>query len=307
MASAGQADHAAYWLSIGIAALFLGLLIKHTTPKFDLPKAANATVTTHFEDTARRQTPNFRLVSVDPTGTTIYPSPRVTSPWSGEPFGRRALPAADGALWSKWHAAEAAIMAEVQILTRCRVAYEECPAAARALLEVINRATEKQGIARVGELNRAINLSIRPTSDRAQFAAADIWTSPLTTLASGRGDCEDYVLAKYLALREAGFALRDLRLVIVRDTMAKEDHAVLAVRLDERWVVLDNRHHMLVDSSELEHFTPLFALDHEGVRRFMPVVAERNAQHSVGEPVPARTDAVSFVRGPHQEPGAASR
>ena len=43
-----------------------------------------------------------------------------------------------------------------------------------------------------------------------------------------RGDCEDYAIAKYVALREAGVARENLQLVLVRDRAVRQDHAVLA-------------------------------------------------------------------------------
>jgi hypothetical protein len=60
------------------------------------------------------------------------------------------------------------------------------------------------------------------------------------TLTRG-GDCEDYAIAKFVALRRAGIAADDLRIVIMRDTNHGEDHAVAAARLDGRWLTLDNR------------------------------------------------------------------
>ncbi len=60
----------------------------------------------------------------------------------------------------------------------------------------------------------------------------DRWSAPLVTFASGRGDCEDYAIAKYVALREAGIAEADLRLVISHDSAIGEDHAVVTARVD---------------------------------------------------------------------------
>ena len=54
-------------------------------------------------------------------------------------------------------------------------------------------------------------------------------------------DCEDYAIAKYVALREAGVEAADLRFLLVRDRLAG-DHAVLGVRYEGRWLILDNRH-----------------------------------------------------------------
>ena len=98
--------------------------------------------------------------------------------------------------------------------------------------------------------NRAINLAIRPTSDLAQWGVEDRWSSPLATLTSGRGDCEDYAIAKYVALIEAGVSDSDVRLIIVRDIATGEDHAVVAARLEEKWIVLDNRRLTLLEESK---------------------------------------------------------
>ena len=64
----------------------------------------------------------------------------------------------------------------------------------------------RDGRARLGEINRAINLAIRPMSDLAQYGEIDVWSSPLVTFAHGAGDCEDYAIAKFVALRLAGIA-----------------------------------------------------------------------------------------------------
>jgi hypothetical protein len=61
----------------------------------------------------------------------------------------------------------------------------------------------------------------------------------------------------------------DVKLVVVRNTAAREDHAVVAVRLDGAWIILDNRWLPLVRDSEMLRATPLFVLDDNGVRRFV--------------------------------------
>ena len=85
--------------------------------------------------------------------------------------------------------------------------------------------------------------------------------TPLMTFTSGAGDCEDYAIAKYIALRQAGMAARDLRLVILHDRLAHEDHAVTAARLDSRWLILDNRRMGLLVDTQVRNMTPLLALD----------------------------------------------
>ena len=131
---------------------------------------------------------------------------------------------------SKWNGVVAEIGAENDILARCRSDAHICPAAAQKFLDVIADGRAARGRARIGVINRAINLAIQPMSDMAQWGVADRWSAPLATLTSGRGDCEDYAIAKYVALREAGVAEDDVRLVIVRDLANGEDHAVVAAR-----------------------------------------------------------------------------
>ena len=86
----------------------------------------------------------------------------------------------------------------------------------------------------------------------------DYWATPREFFAKG-GDCEDYALAKYAALRAAGFAQDDLRFLIVRLPHLQTDHAVLSVRHEGRWLILDNRRFAMLDAVHLDA-TPLFAL-----------------------------------------------
>jgi predicted transglutaminase-like cysteine proteinase len=60
-----------------------------------------------------------------------------------------------------------------------------------------------------------------------------------------------------------------MRLVLVHDTQINIDHAVLAVHHDGEWLVLDNRRSFVTEpDDELKHYTPLFALDQDGVKLF---------------------------------------
>ena len=94
---------------------------------------------------------------------------------------------------------------------------------------------------------------------------------------TGKRDCEDYAIAKYAALRDAGTPARDLRLLVVRDTTARTNHAVLAARQDGRWLLLDNRWRRLIPDHEARFFKPLFALNTAGVERFTAVRARRQS------------------------------
>jgi Bacterial transglutaminase-like cysteine proteinase BTLCP len=97
-----------------------------------------------------------------------------------------------------------------------------------------------------------------------QHGVADLWSSPLATSRSGFGDCEDFAIAKYVALGEAGTAPDDLRLVIVRQG-SREFHVVLAARLDRRWMILDIPGSDLIEDTATG-YVPRFIIDHRGIR-----------------------------------------
>src|SRR4029077_15150216 len=106
----------------------------------------------------------------------------------------------------------------------------------------------RPGRARVGLINRAVNLAIAPMSDEAQWGDDDRWSPPFETLQTHRGDCEDYAIVKYAALLEAGLSRDDMKIVILRNFVRNEDHAVLAARVDGEGVVFGRRDLSLVSA-----------------------------------------------------------
>jgi predicted transglutaminase-like cysteine proteinase len=206
------------------------------------------------------------------------------TPAEPQPFALDATPVTDGEVLDKWNDLVAEVRSESEILAQCRSDAAHCPAAAKKFLDVIADGRAHDGRARVGVINRDINLAIRPTSDLSQWGIADRWSAPLATLASGRGDCEDYAIAKYVALREAGVAESDVRLIIVRDVARGIDHAVAAARVDDTWVMLDNRRMVLTEDSAMAHTVPLFVLDATGVKQFTTSVADARRR-----PAPAQS------------------
>ena len=120
-------------------------------------------------------------------------------------------------------------------------------------------------------------------SDQAQYGEIDVWSSPLVTFAHGAGDCEDYAIAKFVALRMAGISPDDLRIVIMRDTIRGEDHAVAAARLDGHWLTLDNRRMAMVEDGSIRNFRPLFVINQDGAMRYAdePLLANLSGRETV--------------------------
>lgn len=189
---------------------------------------------------------------------------------SAQPFGLLASALAYGGLREKWLGVQRRLDDEMVQLALCDGDRDRCvsPAALR-FLAIVDAARAREGRARLGEINRAINLAIRPTSDLAQYGQIDVWSSPLVTFASGAGDCEDYAIAKFAALRMAGVSPDDLRIVVMRDTIAGEDHAIAAARLDGHWLTLDNRRMAMVEDSYVRNYRPTFVIDRDGPMQYV--------------------------------------
>lgn len=230
-----------------------------------------------------------RLASLTPPGIATDALLAVKeAPVAGpEPFGLFTFRAPEGLLWRKWRGVEAALAAEQTVLDRCRADANDCPSHAAQFLRLINAVNSKAGRERLEEANRAVNQAIRYVSDYAQHGEADRWSTPLATFATAKGDCEDYAIAKYVALTAAGFSRDDLQLVLVRDRAVRQDHAVLAARLDGHWLILDNRFSALKDDFEASNLTPLFAINHDGVHLFAAPFAKRQPLGDEVEAAPA--------------------
>jgi predicted transglutaminase-like cysteine proteinase len=188
---------------------------------------------------------------------------------SREPFGLVAYPQSFGGLNQKWLGVARKLDDERVQLALCDGDRERCASpAALQFLAIVDVARERDGRARLGEINRAINLSIRAMTDLAQYGEIDVWSSPLVTFYRGAGDCEDYAIAKFVALQQAGISPDDLRIVVMRSTLSGEGHAVAAVRLDGHWLMLDNRHMGMVEDSYVRNYQPLFVIGPSGLMRY---------------------------------------
>jgi predicted transglutaminase-like cysteine proteinase len=208
------------------------------------------------DDPGVQRRPKARTALITPARPQIPPTSL------REPFGLDTVPMVSGGLLRTWRGVQDALRAESTVMARCSINTQDCPPAAMNFLAIIAEGRAHTGRARIGVINRAINLAIHPKSN------PDHWMSPLETLAVGSGDCKDYAIAKYVALVEAGVAEEDLRLVIVRDLALGQDHAIVATRLGQDWIMLDNRWQTLVQDVEMHRVVPLFVLDQDGLREF---------------------------------------
>ena len=188
----------------------------------------------------------------------------------GEPFGLTTVAAPEGPLSVAWRDLQSQMKAEQATIEQCRREPKNCSsAAALKFMAIVDEGKSYEPLARIGRINRAANFAI--SAFTSAEPADNKWTSPLAALAAGSGDCKQFSVLKYAALIAAGFAEDDVRLLILNSKSRHDLHAVAAVRTDARWLILDNRSLALADSNEiLGRYIPLHALDHRGVRQFVP-------------------------------------
>lgn len=159
---------------------------------------------------------------------------------SGRPdiFGSVALKVDHTPLDARWHAVEREPVTG---------------AAARFALSFKGAAPIKQ----LEAVNWYVNRRIQFEDDSRRFGRSDVWSAANDTFRAGRGDCEDFAIAKMQMLRAAGFSSRDLYLVILRDTVRRADHAVLVARAAGRMVVLDNGTDEVLDTDKISDYRPI--------------------------------------------------
>jgi predicted transglutaminase-like cysteine proteinase len=222
---------------------------------------------------------NIQLASVDPTATPDASAHAKGTTKSGEPFGLFTFVAPDSIVWFKWRKVAADIRAQEPALMRCLADATSCSPAAVRFVAIVKEAREHEGRVRLNFVNQRVNNAIRYTSDMTQWATPDEWSVPLAggkgSFETGLGDCEDYAIAKYMALRAAGVPAKHLRVLLVRDNIARLDHAVLAANEEGHWFILDNRWTAAVEDNDVRRFTPLFALDDQGVKLLAVPYAQR--------------------------------
>lgn len=126
---------------------------------------------------------------------------------------------------------------------------------------------------RLKRVNDFFNRRIEFDDDSAIWGQSDFWATPLDTFGKGRGDCEDFSIAKYYSLKALGIPVAKLRLVYVK---AKQNgpagpviqaHMVLAYYSTPSAdpLVLDNLKSEIRPASTRSDLTPIFSFNSEGL------------------------------------------
>ncbi|MBI5331520.1 MAG: transglutaminase-like cysteine peptidase [Betaproteobacteria bacterium] len=104
--------------------------------------------------------------------------------------------------------------------------------------------------------------------DADHWMVSDYWASPVETVSSHGGDCEDYAIGKYFTLKERRIPLDKLRITYVRHLALKESHMVLVYypTPDADPLVLDNLTGDIQPASRRTELAPVYSFNDEDVR-----------------------------------------
>lgn len=138
---------------------------------------------------------------------------------------------------------------------------------------------------RVQRVHQFFNRHIRSEDDIATWGVSDYWATPLETLGKGRGDCEDFTIAKYFTLERSGVPINKLRLIYVKARIGGEQSSVAQAHMvlayyptpDAEPLVLDSLMEEVRPSSRRTDLIPVFSFNTEGMRMEGPGATAANA------------------------------
>ncbi len=104
-------------------------------------------------------------------------------------------------------------------------------------------------------------------SDEKHWGQEDYWATPVETLATNGGDCEDFSIGKYFTLSDEGLVLDKLRITYVKALEYNQAHMVLAYYPSpdaEPWI-LDNINKTLLPASQRPDLLPVYGFNGLGL------------------------------------------
>ncbi len=120
---------------------------------------------------------------------------------------------------------------------------------------------------KVHMINSYFNQEIQYQEDMPLWNKEDYWASPFETMGQGKGDCEDYAIAKYFGLLALGVSENKLRLLYARHLDLDQPHMVLIYfeEPDAEPLVLDNFTPSIFSYKKRSDLKPLYSFNNNGL------------------------------------------
>ena len=117
------------------------------------------------------------------------------------------------------------------------------------------------------KVNAYFNTRLEFVSDVDHWHKEDYWATPLESLSTQAGDCEDYVIAKYFSLIQAGIEQHKLRITYVKALKLNQAHMVLAYYSSPSSdpLILDNINPAILPASKRRDLSPVYSFNGMGM------------------------------------------
>lgn len=104
-------------------------------------------------------------------------------------------------------------------------------------------------------------------TDIVHWKMKDYWATPFEKMTTNGGDCEDYSIAKYFALRELGVDDKKLRIMYVKAINWSEPHMVLIYfpKPEDIPLVLDNINKQILPATKRKDLVPVYSFNADGI------------------------------------------
>jgi len=96
--------------------------------------------------------------------------------------------------------------------------------------------------------------------DKELYGVSEFWATPQEFMKRS-GDCEDYSIAKFFALRDLGVSNDEMRVVILMDRIRRIGHAVLAVYQPNDILILDSLTDLIFPHKKYRHYVPQYSMN----------------------------------------------
>lgn len=103
--------------------------------------------------------------------------------------------------------------------------------------------------------------------DIDHWGQQDYWATPIETLATNGGDCEDYSIGKYFSLTSVGMSTTKLRITYVKALEYDLAHMVLAYYAmpSSEPLILDNINKTILPASKRTDLLPIYSFNGDGL------------------------------------------
>lgn len=193
------------------------------------------------------------------TTTALAPAPKLGFTPAPSLFGTQEIFHADTSPFQQWTGMLARANAQLASAS-CAGARVEC--AASEWSQLVAQLTPLPLREKIARANAVLN-GVPYVSSARNWGRASYWETPLEFLTYG-GQCQDYAIAKYLLLREAGVPAEQMRIVVLRATAINADHAVLVVYVDGQALLLDNLRPSVVAADSMTTYRPYYSINEDG-------------------------------------------